>query len=39
MSLTTPEIAMLAERVDNAALNRAPIAKLTNEFPESLIRN
>jgi 2-oxo-3-hexenedioate decarboxylase len=34
MSLTDHAIAMLADRVDNAALNRAPIAKLTNEFPE-----
>lgn len=34
MTLSKHDIAMLAERVDNAALNRAPIAKLTNEFPE-----
>lgn len=34
MNLTNTDIAMLAERVDSAALNRAPIAKLTNEFPE-----
>lgn len=33
MSLTDPQIALLAERVDTAALSRAPIAKLTNEFP------
>jgi 2-oxo-3-hexenedioate decarboxylase len=34
MSLTDQDIVMLAERVDTAALSRAPIAKLTNEFPE-----
>ena len=34
MSLTHEETAMLAERVDAAALSRTPIAKLTNEFPE-----
>jgi 2-oxo-3-hexenedioate decarboxylase len=34
MSLTDQDIATLAERVDTAALSRAPIAKLTNEFPE-----
>jgi 2-oxo-3-hexenedioate decarboxylase len=33
MSLTDQEIASLAERVDTAALDRTPIAKLTNEFP------
>ena len=33
MSLTHNETAMLAERVDTAALSRTPIAKLTNEFP------
>lgn len=34
MSLSEAQIVLLAERVDAAALNRAPIAKLTNEFPE-----
>ena len=34
MSLSQKHIDMLAERVDTAALSRAPIAKLTNEFPE-----
>lgn len=34
MSLTPSEIALLAERVDNAALNRQAIAKLTNEYPD-----
>lgn len=34
MTLSAANIAMLAERVDNAALNRAAITKLTNEFPE-----
>ena len=33
MSLTNQDIEALAERVDTAALSRAPIAKLTNEFP------
>lgn len=33
MSLTNQDTAMLAERIDTAALNRTPIAKLTNEFP------
>lgn len=34
MTLAENDIAMLAARVDNAALNRAPIAKLTNDFPD-----
>lgn len=34
MSLTLAEIAMLAERVDAAALTRTAIAKITNEFPQ-----
>ena len=34
MSLNAQDIALLAERVDNAALNRVAITKLTNEFPD-----
>lgn len=34
MTLAAADIAMLAERVDQAALNRTAIAKITNEFPE-----
>jgi 2-oxo-3-hexenedioate decarboxylase len=34
MSLSEHHTAMLAERVDTAALSRTPIAKLTNEFPD-----
>lgn len=34
MNLADAQIEALAERVDNAALTRTPIAKLTNEFPE-----
>lgn len=34
MSLSAAEIALLAERVDTAALERRPIAKLTNDYPQ-----
>ena len=34
MNLSQSEIALLAERVDNAALNRTEIAKITNDFPQ-----
>ncbi len=34
MNLTQTEVALLAERVDNAALTRTAIAKITDEFPQ-----
>lgn len=34
MSLDTATIAALAERLENAELNRAPITKITDEYPD-----
>ncbi|KUR76762.1 fumarylacetoacetate hydrolase family protein [Novosphingobium sp. Fuku2-ISO-50] len=34
MTLSTSDVAMLAERLDRAALERRAIAKITNEFPD-----
>ena len=34
MNLGPSDIAMLAQRVDDAALNRREITKITNEFPK-----
>lgn len=34
MNLSADDIAMLAERVDNAALHRKEISKITGEFPQ-----
>lgn len=34
MTLASNDIAMLAERLDQAALNRTAIAKITNDFPD-----
>ena len=34
MSLSDADIASLAERLENAELNKAPITKITNDFPD-----
>ena len=34
MSLSDADIASLAEKLENAELNKAPITKITNDFPD-----